>query len=146
MSNAYPHTASSLYFSCIDDRLVRSTLEFIIDHGNAFHPSLAGGGAAFNDPSERIVALKQIVAAYQIAGVTEIYLVSHTDCGAYRLAGITFSSIEDESAQLYADLESASNYAREALHIAGANPDSIKIHIRVVDPAGKLVERVGELV
>lgn len=145
MSILYPHTATSIFFSCIDDRLINPDTEFIKAHGNAFHPRLAGGGAAFLDVDERKVAIKQIVAAYKIAEVTEVYLQSHTDCGAYRLMGLTFNSTEAEVARLYDDLESAAMYVRAALAEAGADPDSITVHVRVIDPAGTLQETAGML-
>ena len=141
MSTKYPHTAKSVFFGCIDDRLTQADSKFIADHGEAFHPNLAGGGAAFIDTAERTVALKQIVAAYQINNATEIYIESHTDCGAYRLAGITFSSPDAEIARLYADLDLAAKYVTTALTAAGADPSRVTVHTRVVDPTGKLQTR-----
>ena len=143
MPNSYPHNATSLFFSCIDDRLIQHDIKFFSHTGSTFITRLAGGGGAFLDPDDRKVALKQIVSAYKISAVTEIYLQSHTDCGAYRLAGENFISLESEVARLHTDLETASKYVREALIEAGANPDHIKIHVRVVDPEGKLHDRVG---
>src|SRR4051812_8130432 len=101
MSNNYPHLATCLFLSCIDDRLIQHDIKFFSHTGSAFITRLAGGGGAFLNPDDRKTALKQIVAAYKISGITEIYLQSHTDCGAYRLSGITFDSLEAEVARLH---------------------------------------------
>lgn len=141
MPTPIPHTAKSVFLSCIDDRLVQSNAEFIAAHGTAFHPSLAGGGAAILNETSQSVALAQIVAAYKIAGVTTVYLESHTDCGAYRLAGVTFDSDAAEIARLYRDLDQAGELAKTALASAGAKPAAIHINLLVVDPAGQLQAR-----
>ncbi|HVQ44837.1 MAG TPA: hypothetical protein VMT30_07825 [Candidatus Saccharimonadia bacterium] len=135
-THTIPHTATSVLFGCIDDRLTAADSEFINQHGGAFHPALAGGGAAFLDPEARSVALSQIVAAYRIAGATTIYLESHTDCGAYRLAGVRFDSLAAEIDRLTADLKQAAKYVKAALIQADAPTDAIEIFIRIINPAG----------
>jgi carbonic anhydrase len=133
------NTAKAILFSCIDDRLVQADDTFIAAHGGAFHASLAGGGAAFLDAADRAVALKQIVAAYKINHATTVYLESHTDCGAYRLAGVTFASPEAEITRLYADLAQAAGYIKAALLEAGATESELVIETRVINPAGQFI-------
>jgi carbonic anhydrase len=138
MSIHIPHTAKAVLFTCIDDRLNETSSAFIQGlNGGAFHPSLAGGGLAFLDDAYRASALQQIIAAYKINHITDIYLQSHTDCGAYRLSGVTFASPEDELRRLYADLDQAATIIRPALAEAGAAPDEVAIHLEVVDPTGQ---------
>lgn len=137
MSNQLPHTAKSVFFSCIDDRLSPAGAASIAGlPGGAFHPSMAGGGAAFLSDEDRPAALKQVVAAYKINGITDVYLQSHTDCGAYRLAGVTFETPEEELKRLQDDLTQAAKTVRQALHEAGAEDGSVTVHTEVVDPAG----------
>ncbi len=138
MPNQLPHTAKSVFFSCIDDRLSPAGADFIAKlPGGAFHPSMAGGGAAFLSEEDRPAALKQIVAAYKISGITDVYLQSHTDCGAYRLSGVTFANADDELQRLTTDLAKASDIIRQALIEAGAKGEEITIHTEVIDPSGE---------
>lgn len=142
MPTKLPHTAKATYFSCIDGRLNKHHASFIATlNGGAFEPAMAGGGAAILNATDRASALKQIVAAYKINAITDVYLESHTDCGAYRLAGVTFESPEQEITRLYADLDEAARLVKDALASEGAPPDNIAIHTQVVDPAGTLIER-----
>jgi carbonic anhydrase len=129
-------TDKSFLLSCIDYRLVQPDAQFISEHGEAFHARLAGGAASVIEPHDQAVALKQVIAAYKLAGVTEIYLESHLDCGAYRLSGATFTSLEHETAQLYEDLDKAAEIVESTLIAAGANPADISVHTRAVDPTG----------
>jgi carbonic anhydrase len=141
VSTNRPHFAKNVFFGCIDDRIVESHLKFIIKIGGAFYPAVAGGGLAFIDLAERETALTQVVASYKINKVDTVYIESHTDCGAYRLAGVTFSSPEDEIDRLYGDLDSAKALIQDALSTAGAADGEITIHTRVVNPDGVVVPR-----
>ncbi len=130
------HFAKNMFFGCIDDRLVELHLHFIIEIGGAFYAAVAGGGLAFVDTAERDTAIKQVVASYLINHIDTVYLESHTECGAYRLAGITFTDRRDEITKLYNDLDRAAQLVQEALASAGAKPGEVKILTRVVDPVG----------
>lgn len=135
------HFAKNLLFACIDDRLVEHHLNFIIQIGGAFYPAVAGGGLAFVDPNEQETALKQVAAAYAINKINTVYLESHTDCGAYRLAGVTFTNRDEEVARLFADLDQAESLVRARLAAAGALAGEVAIKSRVVDPSGTVVDR-----
>jgi carbonic anhydrase len=139
MSEMPAHFAKNVLFACIDDRLTESHLKFIIKIGGAFYPAVAGGGLAFINEAERATALKQVVASYAINHIDTVYLESHTGCGAYGLAGITFASPAQEVERLYTDLHQAAGYIREALEAAGAKPGEVTVHVSVVNPAGELV-------
>lgn len=143
MSHTAPHFAKSVLFACIDDRLASIDFEYIKEIGGAFCPALAGGGLAIVNETTRATALAQIVIAWQVNHITDVYLQSHTDCGAYRLAGITFDSTEAETERLFADLHEAEKLVRKALTEAGANPAELHVHLRVVDPAGQLVTKAA---
>lgn len=142
MSTITPHTAKSVFFGCIDDRLVEADVAFIKKlEGGAFHPKIAGGGIAFLTEEDRRSALKQIAASYRINHITDVYLESHTDCGAYKLAGITFDDPITETRRLYEDLDRAAEAVRNTLIEAGAQEGEVAVHLRVVDPDGQLVDR-----
>jgi carbonic anhydrase len=142
MPRNFPHTAKVLVFTCIDERL-EPTVTALIESfkGGSFHVAMAGGGATFTTEPDCTVALKQIRAAYGINHVTDIYLQSHMDCGAYGLAGITFASPADEAARLYADLDQAAATVKKALVEAGATSAETNIHIEVIDLDGTPVPR-----
>jgi len=141
VSTTRAHFAKNVFFGCIDDRIVESHLKFIIKIGGAFYPAVAGGGLAFIDLSERDTSLTQVTASYQINHIDTVYVESHTDCGAYRLAGVIFASPEEELSRLYRDLDTASDLIKDALLKAGAGLGEVKIHTRVVDPDGVVVPR-----
>ena len=133
MSTTIPHTAKSVFFGCIDDRLVEPDVAFIKQlKGGAFNPKIAGGGIAFLTEEDRHSALKQVAASYRINHITDVYLESHTDCGAYRLAGITFDNPTAEA-------------VRDTLIEAGAQEGEVSIHVRVVDPEGHPVDRPRQI-
>ena len=135
------HFAKSAFVSCIDDRLTYSHTKLITRIGGAFQICLAGGGLAFLLPLEREVALQQVVVAYKVNKISHVYIESHTGCGKYTLAGITFESREDEVRRLYRDLDHAAVAIEDALVKAGAAIGEVKIITSVVDPDGGLVPR-----
>jgi carbonic anhydrase len=102
---------------------------------------MAGGGQVFTLESDQTVAIKQIMAAYTINRVGEIYLQSHLDCGAYRLAGVEFTSHQEEIARLYADLDIAAGKVEKALAEVGAPLQKVIIHADVVNLDGEPVAR-----
>lgn len=141
MSKSAPHFAKNVFFGCIDDRLVESHMQFIIKLGGAFYPAVAGGGLAFVSEMDSDTALKQVAAAYAINHITDVYLESHTGCGAYALSGAVFQSEDDELNTLYADLDKASVLIQDALAAADAQPGEVTLHLTVVDPAGVMQPR-----
>jgi carbonic anhydrase len=82
-----------------------------------------------------------VAAAFKINHVTDVYLESHTDCGAYKLSGAEFHSETEELTRLYHDLDTASYLISQALLDAGAAESEVKIHARVVDPDGEVQAR-----
>ncbi len=134
LSKSASHFAKNVFFSCIDDRLVKSHSLFVKQIGGAFCPSMAGGGLAFISSEQSDIALKQIVAAYTINHINHVYIESHTDCGAYRLAGVTFRSLEDEIKRLEDDLEVAVSKINASLLKTGAAPGEVIVTTRIVNP------------
>jgi hypothetical protein len=130
----------SVFFGCIDPRLVESHCKFVGEIGGAYFPSMGGGGLALIDPEQREVALNQIVIPYKIGQIDHVYLESHLECQAYAQAGIDFNSQEDEINRLKADLENAKKGVQAALVRAGAKPDEVVVTTRVVDHGGDLVK------
>lgn len=142
MSNAAPHTAKAIMFTCMDERL-EDSIEAAIHQlaGGAFHAAMAGGGAAITFESDRATALKQIVAAFKINHIGDVYLQSHLECGAYGLSGITFTSQFQEADRLHQDLDIAKAAVEAALVEAGALPNEVVVHTSVVDLDGHTIER-----
>lgn len=137
-----PHTAKTIVFTCMDERLEPAVTALIESfNGGAFHAAMAGGGAAFTVEPDRTVALKQILLAAKINHVTDVYLQSHVDCGAYGLAGITFASTQDEAVRLYVDLDRAAAAVKQALARAGEDSRDVAVHTEVIDLQGHRVNR-----
>jgi len=136
------HFAKNAVVTCIDDRLFEPHVTFIRSIGGAFQIALAGGGLPFLLDDERDVALNQVAVAYK---VNKVIVESHTDCGRYGLAGITFASPEDEVRRLYSDLSQAAKVIQNTLIKAGAAPGEVEIVTRVVRPDGTLVDRPDSL-
>ena len=136
------HTAKAIVFTCMDERLEPAISRLIHSlEGGAFHAALAGGGAAFTFADDQATALKQVTAAYKINAITDVYLQSHTECGAYGLAGVTFADAPAEASRLYADLDQAAAAILAALADAGAQTGSVTVHTSVITPAGDEVSR-----
>jgi carbonic anhydrase len=129
------HSAKNVFFSCIDDRLSAKHSAFVKTIGGAFCPSLAGGALAFVLPEQRDIALLQVVAAYKINQINHVYLESHTDCGAYKLAGIVFKDQAEETKRLRSDLERAKSEVQSALTAAGAKPGEVEVVATIVSPS-----------
>ena len=136
MSTTSPHFAKNVFFACIDDRLTESHLKQIIKIGGAFYAAVAGGGLAFLAPDTKETALKQVALSYQINHINNVYLESHTNCGAYALSGATFQNETEELDRLYTDLDEAAAKIQSALLDAGAGPGEVTVHVSVVSPDG----------
>jgi len=133
MSDNDHHFAKSIFFSCIDDRLVDSHYTFVKQINGAFCADMAGGGLALISPEQSQAALEQIIDAYKINHIDHVYIESHIDCGAYLLSGVTFIDRESEVGKLYADLETAKSAVQSALIQAGAQAGEVTVLTRVVD-------------
>ncbi len=144
MKDQIPHFAKNIFLGCIDDRLVKSHFKFVSEIGGAFVASIAGGGFACINPLTKDVIMYQMSASYHINRVNHVYLESHTDCGAYRLAGITFDSFEAEVNQLYNDLDKAADVVKQTFSNIGLLSNQFTITARVVDPSGDLIPRLNE--
>lgn len=141
MSTTSPHFAKNVFFACIDDRLTESHLKTIIKIGGAFYAAVAGGGLAFLAPDTQETALKQVALSYKINRINNVYLESHTNCGAYALSGATFQSEAEELDRLYADLDQAAEKIQATLREAGAEPGEVTVNVSVVDPNGQVQPR-----
>ena len=142
MSASSHHTAKTIVFTCMDERLETYISSLIQSfEGGAFHAAMAGGGAAFAAESDSAVALKQVLAAYKINHITDVYLQSHHDCGAYGLSGVVFHSRQEETSRLYADLDLATDMIKAALAESGEGSVELTIHTEVINLAGEKIER-----
>jgi len=141
VSSANPHFAKNVYFTCIDDRLVKPHQKFINDIGGAFYVAIAGGGLTFVSELEAATAFKQVAASYQINQIDTVYLESHTGCGAYALAGAKFSGAAEELERLYTDLDQAARLVEKALLEAGAKLGEVTVHVQVVNLEGVVQPR-----
>jgi len=141
VSTTSSHFAKNVFFACIDDRLTESHLKLIIKLGGAFYAAVAGGGLAFLAPDSQETALKQVALSYKINHIDNVYIESHTNCGAYALSGATFVNATEELTRLYADLDQAAGKIQTALSEAGAAPGEVMVHVSVVSPDGQVQPR-----
>jgi carbonic anhydrase len=104
--------------------------------GDADVVSLAGAGKELLDEGAgRETLLKQIELSAKLHHATQVILLHHSDCGAYK-AEYTFNSFDEEKARHAQDM------AKEAEIIKGKFPEMeiIKVLAVMKDGEGKEVE------
>ena len=80
------HTCSSILMHCMDFRFGKAMKEFMAEKnllGDADLVSFAGSAKNVVDPATREFALRQIEISKTLHGMKNVWLVNHTDCGAY---------------------------------------------------------------
>ena len=102
------HHCKAILINCMDFRLVKETRRWMDENGylnNCDVVSLAGASKELLDGGEeaRNLVLKQIELAHNLHGASEVILVHHSDCGAYKNA-YSFSSPEEERKQQWEDM------------------------------------------
>ncbi|MDD3292575.1 MAG: hypothetical protein PHT67_00565 [Candidatus Pacebacteria bacterium] len=94
------HNCKSIIFKCMDFRLTKETNRFLQENnliGDCDIVSLAGSSKSLADGKEEIknLLLKQIKTSKDLHCATEVILIHHSDCGAYK-ASCCFASEEEE--------------------------------------------------
>ena len=84
-----PHQCKSLVINCMDFRISSAVHHFMISQGlknNYDHVSVAGGALSLANPkieADREFVMGQIDMSIKFHGISQVYLINHTDCGAY---------------------------------------------------------------
>ncbi|TAL20686.1 hypothetical protein EPN90_00265 [Patescibacteria group bacterium] len=103
------HHCRALVLHCIDFRLGKSIKNFLQEQellGDADLVSLAGAAKNFVDPLAEPLVMRQIEISKKLHGIREVYLINHTDCGAYG-GRDKFASTTAEHNVLAGDLRTA---------------------------------------
>jgi carbonic anhydrase len=133
-----PHQAKALLLRCMDFRLEPAISEWLKAQGlvgKVDIVSIAGAAknlvAAPTDVAQNFV-LNHIRLGHELHHISEVILMSHTDCGAY--GGVkSFASEREERGKLVSDAKAARGLIR------GRFP---RLEIRIV--LAKVVEQKGE--
>jgi carbonic anhydrase len=92
--------------------------------------SLAGAAKGFTDDESRDLLMKQIDISKRLHGIEEVYLMSHTDCGAYG-GKKAFADDAAEHARLVSDMRQAAEL------IVGKWPElQVRLWIPHIDEVG----------
>lgn len=139
-----PNVGKALLLSCIDDRLVAPDTVFVAELGGAFMARTAGG--TYGAARHPAWLAEQVVTAWQVNQITDVYLQSHTDCGFYAAhAPNPAVGLESQVAELYEVIDTVIVELTAAIAALGVPADAIAYHARVVDPNGGIEPRaVGQ--
>lgn len=106
------HNCKALIIKCMDFRLTKPIAEFLEEReimGNCDVVSIAGAAKSIINPnkeSEKEFVLKLIDSSQKLHNIDEVWLISHTDCGAYG-GSENFNSAEEEKNQYIQDMKQA---------------------------------------
>ena len=95
------HHCSSLLIHCMDFRLIEKTMDWMKEKnliGDCDIISLAGASkvlAGSEDIETKKFILKQMEISYNLHHMRKVFLLHHSDCGAYK-ADNNFASIEED--------------------------------------------------
>jgi carbonic anhydrase len=134
------HKCKSIVFKCIDFRLTKETIRFLEENnmiGNCDIVSLAGSSKSLTDNKDEIknFLLKQIKASKELHSSTEVVLIHHSDCGAYK-ATCCFTSDEEEKQIQIKDMNNAEKLIKDSF----PEMEVKKIWAQMKDDEGKNVE------
>ncbi len=111
------HKCKSIVFKCMDFRLTKETIRFLEENkllGDCDIVSLAGSSKSLTDGKDEIknMLLKQIKTSSELHSSTEVILIHHSDCGAYKTS-YCFSSPEDEKKTQLEDMNKVESLIKE---------------------------------
>lgn len=84
-----PHQCKALVINCMDFRLSSAIHDFMVSQGlknNYDHVSVAGAALFLANPkieADRDFVMGQVDMSIKFHGISQVYLINHTDCGAY---------------------------------------------------------------
>ncbi|MDI6740741.1 MAG: hypothetical protein QME74_10315 [Candidatus Edwardsbacteria bacterium] len=137
------HVCKAAVLHCIDFRLQKDLKSFLTSLdllGACDVISIAGAVKSLvqGEPEEQAFVLKQIDTSVKLHAIREVYLINHTDCGAYG-GQSAFDSPEAERAVHVTDLQNAKKL------ILAKHPN-LKVELLIVrlnESAGVDFEKVG---
>lgn len=103
------HTCKALVIRCMDFRLGPELNRFLDEQGlsgGCDIVSLAGAARGFLSDDSRDLLMKQVQISKELHGITEVYLMNHTDCGAYG-GKKSFASEAEERERMIGDMRKA---------------------------------------
>lgn len=134
------HKCKSIVFKCMDFRLTKETIRFLEENqllGNCDIVSLAGSSKSLADGKDEIknILLKQIKISKDLHCSTEVVLIHHSDCGAYK-ASYCFTSPNEEKNMQIEDMNKVKSLIKENF----PEMEVKKIWAQMKDSEGKEVE------
>jgi len=132
------HNCKSILIHCIDFRLIEKTREWMKENkylGDCDVVSLAGASKSIIDGDGKDIILKQIGVCSKLHCGSNVILLHHSDCGAYKNS-YDFKSKEEEKGKQMEDMENAAKIIKEAY----PDMEVIKFWAEMKDGEGKEVE------
>jgi carbonic anhydrase len=124
----------------MDFRVMSETRRWMLDQGllgDCDVVSLAGASKEIADGNNEAmdIMLKQINTSCRLHQACKVYLVHHSDCGAYK-SSYRFASDEEEKEKQLEDMEKAKQIIREKFpHV-----DVVKVWAQLQDSKGEKIE------
>lgn len=111
------HKCSSILFHCIDYRLIKEIRSWMNEQnllGDCDIVSIAGASKSLIDDQGEVRSflLNQIRIAKNLHQITKVFLVHHTNCGAYRSA-YNFNTRAEERDKHLEDMDKANEIIRQ---------------------------------
>jgi len=137
------HDCKSAIIQCIDFRLQKDLKSFLASLnllGDCDVVSIAGAIKSLvqGTPEEQAFVLKQVDVSIKLHAIQEVYLINHTDCGAYG-GRSAFESTEAERVAHLNDLQKA----KELILSKYPNLKVELLLARIDEGAGVDFEKVG---
>ncbi|MFH1427754.1 MAG: carbonic anhydrase [Patescibacteria group bacterium] len=131
------HTCKAILIHCMDFRLIKETRNWLEREnliGDCDIVSLAGASKEIADNKNELL-LKQIDISNKLHQASQVILLHHSDCGAYK-SSYDFKSSEEEKTKQLEDMEKAANIIKKKF--PGA--EVIKIWAEMKDDNGQEVD------
>ncbi|HOZ55850.1 MAG TPA: hypothetical protein PLH29_01335 [bacterium] len=111
------HQCKAILIHCMDFRLIEQTRNWMKENGylgDCDVVSLAGASKELVDGGHqtRELILKQINTACSLHSASEVILLHHSDCGAYK-ASYNFENVDEETAKQTEDMDRAEEIIKE---------------------------------
>jgi len=120
-----PHAVKHCVINCSDWRLTEELAGFIKERGQADRIEIPGAALALTQPNSRDVVLGWIRTLHDLHHFTEVHLIDHTDCGAYRL---TYPELQGASTETERERHAA--HVQQAQQIISNDPTLKGIRIK----------------
>ena len=138
--NIMSHSCKAILIHCIDFRLISQTINWMQANGylgDCDVVGLAGASKELVDGGHqtRELILKQIDISCDLHHASEVILLHHSDCGAYK-ASYSFKNVDEEKAKQTEDMNRAEEIIKERFKDINIK----KVWAKMLDEHGEKVD------